>query len=413
MSLPRVAALLSVWIVLSARATDEKKPIAAISESAIPLLQEMSAASSRLKSLEASGTLTLVVEEPGHTSKRETAFSSMYRSPNLFRHEVESQEVLGSTGKKTYFYMPAKRTYEQADMPTAKAMLSDLPKEHARILFMQDPLVAMAFSMDAGADLRAMAADISKAADEVIGGKSHISLRIVLSASRSTIYLLLDPDTKLIRRARVDLRPALAEMGRPDIISATFTIDYGVLKTDAEVKEEQFAWVPPPGSKDLNAQAGLGNLMQDYSGDRAASMTGKPAPDFALTDLQGHAVKLSQLKGQVVVVDFWATWCPPCVRSMPVWDRIQKDLADKGVKVLAVNVREQKAEIEAFVRENSLGLTMLVDEAGKVAELYHATALPTTFIINREGVVQKVHVGFPPDGERTVRQDLAELVKGG
>ena len=99
--------------------------------------------------------------------------------------------------------------------------------------------------------------------------------------------------------------------------------------------------------------------------DSGSDLAGKPAPAFSLTGMNGKVVSSESLKGSVYVLDFWATWCPPCVASLPHLDGIYKDFKDKGVKFFAVNEQEDKPTIQKFVSDTKLGIPVLMDSDGQ------------------------------------------------
>jgi len=143
------------------------------------------------------------------------------------------------------------------------------------------------------------------------------------------------------------------------------------------------------------------------------ALAGKPAPDFKLSLLGGGEVELSALKGKnVVLLDFWATWCGPCRTVMPALDRVSKDYASKGVRYLAVNLREEPAKISAYLKQAGLNLEVPLDKDGKVAESYHVRGIPTMVIVDKEGVVRDVHVGATPNLEAELRKMLDKIVGG-
>jgi thiol-disulfide isomerase/thioredoxin len=116
------------------------------------------------------------------------------------------------------------------------------------------------------------------------------------------------------------------------------------------------------------------------------------APDFTLVDLEGNSVSLSDYRGTPVMVNFWATWCPPCRAEMPLIQEFQDRYADEFV-VLAVNGGETVQEVEAFVTEQGLNMVFLLDPEFAVAEQFRVRGFPTSIFITAEGVAEKVHVG--------------------
>jgi peroxiredoxin len=124
-----------------------------------------------------------------------------------------------------------------------------------------------------------------------------------------------------------------------------------------------------------------------------APVVGAPAPDFTLNDLASQPVTLSGLQGQVVLINFWATWCGPCRIEMPAIQRRYEALKDQGFTVLAVNLDEPITEVSAFVNEYGLTFPVLLDPGAKVNDLYRVRGYPTSFVVDREGFIKQLHIG--------------------
>ena len=107
-----------------------------------------------------------------------------------------------------------------------------------------------------------------------------------------------------------------------------------------------------------------------------------------------------------MLLDFWATWCPPCVRSLPEINQIYKSRKDAGVKVFAVNVGEDKAKIQAFLDQKKLDLPVLMDADEQTAGKFQIHGIPTTIVIKADGTVQKVFVGIAPGGRAEIEKEL-------
>lgn len=118
------------------------------------------------------------------------------------------------------------------------------------------------------------------------------------------------------------------------------------------------------------------------------------APDFALKDLNGNTVGLQDLRGKVVFLNFWATWCPPCRLEMPTMEELHKEFGNQGLVILAINYREGSDEIKTFFKQHNLTFTALQDDEGKVFELYQAWSLPTTYLINKKGEMVGRVIGY-------------------
>ncbi len=138
----------------------------------------------------------------------------------------------------------------------------------------------------------------------------------------------------------------------------------------------------------------------------------KPAPDFNLHTLDGQVVKLSDLKGKVVLVDFWATWCPPCRASLPHIQRLSGDrsMAYRGLKVLAINSEPETNQVLAFVQSQNFTFTVPMDAGGKTASRYGVSAIPATFLIGRNGAIREKWVGFGPDSAEQMDAAIASAL---
>ncbi|HEY2251020.1 MAG TPA: redoxin domain-containing protein, partial [Planctomycetaceae bacterium] len=155
------------------------------------------------------------------------------------------------------------------------------------------------------------------------------------------------------------------------------------------------------------AQGGDG----DDGGDAGteSQLVGKPAPVFELDLLAGGRFKLAEQKGHVVVLDFWATWCGPCLAAMPQVDRAVRDFHDQGVQLIAVNLEEGPKPIQSMLERHKLDLTVALDRDGVVAGKYQATAIPQTVVIDREGKIVRVFIGGGPQFEDQLRTALKTL----
>jgi cytochrome c biogenesis protein CcmG/thiol:disulfide interchange protein DsbE len=122
---------------------------------------------------------------------------------------------------------------------------------------------------------------------------------------------------------------------------------------------------------------------------------GHVAPDLRLQTLSGETVSLPDLRGQVVILNFWATWCPPCRSEMPAIEEIHRAYRDQGLAVVAINVQQSEGQIQAFVEEMGLTFPVLPDSYGSVSKRYLIKSLPTTFIIERTGTIREIVVGGP------------------
>ena len=167
----------------------------------------------------------------------------------------------------------------------------------------------------------------------------------------------------------------------------------------------------------------LGLLWIGLSADRNGTSTngqipapqeGFLAPNFTLKTMDGATYQLSDLRGKVVLVNLWASWCIPCQAEMPAIQKVYEQYKDKGLVVLAVNSTSQDkaAAVQTFIAEHGLTFPVLMDYDGTVARLYELSALPTSFFIGRNGRISKLVVGGPMS-ESTLRTQIESLLKEG
>ncbi len=124
-----------------------------------------------------------------------------------------------------------------------------------------------------------------------------------------------------------------------------------------------------------------------------APVTGAPAPDFTLNDLASKPVTLSSFKGRIVLINFWATWCGPCLIEMPAIQKRYEAFQDQGFVVLGVDADEPISDVETFVHTLNLTFPVLLDPGATVNDLYRVRGLPTTYIVDRDGVISRLHIG--------------------
>ncbi len=137
---------------------------------------------------------------------------------------------------------------------------------------------------------------------------------------------------------------------------------------------------------------------------------GATAPDFELESLEGKTVKLSELRGKPVFLDFWATWCGPCRRALPHTQAFSEKYKDKA-HIFAVNVREGKETVKAFMERNKYSFPVLMDKTGEVASAYRVSGIPQFVVIDANGKVALVKVGYGPGVEKELERALEKAIK--
>lgn len=364
-----------------------------VSADAKPLLEKLSAAYANAKSMEMAGTIQADFDVSGQKMNQSGKFEAIYHSPIEFRHQLQDDVLLGSDGAKVYIYSEKAKMYRTWELPKGASRLSEMPMVVPSILQQQNPALLLALAPDAARELTEHTTEVSLAADVEIDGAKCPALHIVEDNGDTTV--VLDPQTSLVRRVVVDMKKGLQQRGQGQVNNAILTFEYTKTDPQAQTKPEQFAWAPPQDAKDA------ATMQNQQVEEPSQALVGKPAPDFKLSSLDGKEVALSGLKGKVVVLDFWATWCGPCVRSLPHIDALYQEKSPAGLEVFAVNLQEDKEKVSEFLKAHNLKLPVLLDSNGAVGQQYMASAIPQTVVIGKDGIVAKVFVGA---GEETPAQ---------
>jgi peroxiredoxin len=138
---------------------------------------------------------------------------------------------------------------------------------------------------------------------------------------------------------------------------------------------------------------------------------GSKAPDFKLPSLDGgKSLSLAAYRGKVVYLDFWASWCPPCLTSLPLLEQLRKEFPADQFQILAVNVDQDTLKARKFIEKTGVGYPSATDPKGRLPEKFGIETMPTSFLIDRTGVIRYVHHGFRKGDIDPLRQKIRQLV---
>ena len=143
----------------------------------------------------------------------------------------------------------------------------------------------------------------------------------------------------------------------------------------------------------------------------AAMDLNKPAPDFTLKSLTGKNLKLSEMAGNVVLINFWASWCGPCREEMPLLNDLHNKYGPLGFSVYGVNVEEDVKGARGFLQDFPVDFPVLLDSSNEVSKQYKVIAMPTTVVVDRDGNVRYLHQGYKSGDEAKYRQMVKKLVR--
>ena len=136
-----------------------------------------------------------------------------------------------------------------------------------------------------------------------------------------------------------------------------------------------------------------------------------PAANFTLKSAGGENIRLSEYRGQVVLINFWASWCGPCRQEMPLLNDLHNKYEALGFTVLGVNVEEQSDNARGFINDFPVDFPILLDSTNQVSQLYKVIAMPTTVVVDRDGNMRFLHKGYKPGDEKEYRKMVKKLIR--
>ncbi|TWU17940.1 redoxin domain-containing protein [Allorhodopirellula heiligendammensis] len=217
-------------------------------------------------------------------------------------------------------------------------------------------------------------------------------------------------------RLLVNLTPMLQASDQvhvPEGYGLSLRYDFVKWRVTGEVEDKLFHFVPAP---DATQYASLADYEEQTSPEIGSHpLLGKPVPEYTLTLLDGTEVSSEELKDKIVVLDFWATWCTPCMQAMPTIKSSVAEFADKDVVFYAINAGENASLVNGFASEQDWGVDVAVDPEGTLMDAFSAEEIPLTLIVGRNGIVESTHMGYPGEDAlaKQFHDELDVLVRGG
>lgn len=304
-------------------------------------------------------------------------------------------------GKQLYEYVPARKAYQQKDSPAElSAILASQVLEFAN--FGQGLGIVGEALQTASVDELVKGFDsIAFVGEEDLGGAKTQRLRIEQSKMPVDLWFTAD-GTRLVRFAP-DMKTGLKNAGQqvPDNVDVVMTISFNNWAYDV-ASADAFKFTPPADAEQV----------ADIFAPPPHKLLGAQAPAFETTTIDGKPLKSTDLAGKVVVLDFWATWCGPCVRALPDISATAAKYKDKGVEFFAVNQGEEASIIKEFFAAQKLSPPTALDLEGKVGTAFGVEGIPQTVVIDKNGKIQVVHVGAGPDIGKQLAKELEEVLAG-
>lgn len=305
--------------------------------------------------------------------------------------------------KQVYEYVEQKKQYQIDEQPLgsvselSKAMVLRFVNFGQGMGILSDALEAPTFE--------ALLADYASpeyvGLEDKNGAKTH---HVRLTHEDMPYDLWFAADAPRLLTVSPDLAAGLAKQGQtlPPGFSFSMVIAYNKWTYDAPLPADTFKITPPEGAE----------LVDDLFAPPVHRLVGQQAPAFETTSLDGVPVKLGDLIGKVVILDFWATWCGPCVAALPKINETAGKYKDKGVVFFAVNQGEEASIIKEFMAAQKLTAPVAMDQEGKIGTLYGVEGIPQTVVIDKQGKIQVVHVGAGPGIGEQLAKELDDVLAG-
>ncbi len=389
-----VAMLVLCSAALAQPIAPAEKPAPKLDPKATEVIRQMCDYFKAAQGLSVDIAYTLTETAGAKKNERTSAVHMTVRRPNLVyvswelggAQTVPITGTLVCDGKNLYVSIPLLKQYTAgkapADLGAVFSSKDAIPLVAAVPLFLDNLLVSNPYDTIMEGVL-----STSYAGPEEIAGAKYHRVKFVQEDSDVEVWVAAG-DKPLILKAMVDATKSLKHMrGRA-----------GRCADDAGDPLRQVGDEPGRAGRTLQVRSARGSqkVASFSEPDEPATIPpGKPAPDFKLDLLGGGQMTLSQHKGkEIVILDFWASWCGPCRQSMPIIEEVAAAYKDKGVVLYAVNQEEPPATIQKFLAAQKLNVTVALDKDSAVGAQYGATSIPLTVIVGKDGTVQAVHVGL-------------------
>jgi len=385
----------------------------AVDETSATVLKKFAGQFKGVKSLRLEIDSNTTVEKDGVKNTFRNAYEMAIAKPNkLSARLIDGQQGITSVsdGKRLLLAFPALRRYSLEAVPETIDEIMGAGTQ--RSVNLQQGLLYVTTLMTGDDPVATYLEDITAAKHvgiEDIGGQKCHHLRLDFDPMAWDIWIDTS-EQPLLRQASPDLQGFFSAQNGgelPDGLKLSSKIAYKSWQLNAAIEPETFTIEPPTGLQRVDSLFGNGPSEEEIH-----ELVGAPAPAFKLETLAGGHADTAAMKDKVVILDFWASWCGPCVRALPTIAGVAKKYESKGVLFYAVNLQEDKADIEAFLTEHKLKVPVALDKTGKVATAYGASAIPQTVLLGKDGTVQVVHVGLSEDFEQRLTKELDALVAG-
>ena len=367
-----------------------------------------------LKRLRLELGVQLHMQAEGQKQELTNAWNIALQRPNqLAILHTNGQDALNfiCDGSNTFVYIPAAKRYLQQPAPANLDSYFEGDTEPGNLLQHGIPFFAILIAPQPYQALLEGVAGVKYIGTEKWQGVECHRVRGLQQQFDWDMWLEAGPQP-LVRRVVMDLSKGIqvAAAAAPQMTNAQWQMEilFNRYEVNPTIAGEAFRFTPPASAKKVESLR-----PQQEEEESPSPLVGKVAPALDLDLLDGGKLSLAKHRGKdVVVLDFWATWCGPCRRSLPLLDAVAARYRGKGVVVYAVNQREPADTIKNFLAKEKINLPVALDREGAAGSAYGVEGIPQTVVIGKDGLVQSVHVGFSPDLKDLLGRELDDLLAG-
>ena len=372
------------------------------------LVDEIAQAYSDVKLYHATVDFSMIRKAGRWTTTQQGDFIVAFdRINELLKLDTPDTDLVIADKKLRFRFRQIIDRYVETDAPsplTYENITSDVP------FLSQWPMVDLAMLLS-DSPIQAISKNTSSSATTLAPAEADPAdrPRVQFESPEGTFTCSINPDSKLIEYVEVDVDTANIGLDSADSMKLVYRYTINSINEPIDPAVYSFAVSSTDTAVTSFQQLVSGGGSGGGSGEHR--LTGEVAPEFELKDMSGNDFKLVDEQADVVVLDFWATWCPPCRRGLPklqaIYDWVKEE--NLSVAIYAVNVGERAKDAKRYWDRQSFTIPVLMDTEGKIASDYAVEGIPQTVVISK-GVVQQVYVGLVPNLEETLKQQINELL---
>ncbi len=372
------------------------------------LLTKMINAYQDAESFYAEGTATFIMRARGKGEPIKIPLKIALERPNKIMTTVENPIMgyqLYSDGHDLYSYIPGLNQYRKKNAPDTiqEISLDDIIAPSMK----SSGLLMIILSQDPREAIHGNARAITVEPQEKIEGRPY-NVLLINQKDKAVVEFFIDPESFLIKKLDIDLTEAMKEQMPEDMkdFEVRYIEQYEVIKVNEDIPASTFTFDIPEESKKVSEYKRPGQS----SGRESSPLKDTVAPAFTLEDLEGARHSLSDYAGKVVLLDFWSTRCPPCIKSMPFFQELHEKYKDKGLAVLGITTDRRVKDIEKMLKKHNVTYTILLDTTASVSRRYRVESIPRMVVVGRKGKVLADFIGFSPAQEKSIGDTIEGLM---